>query len=77
MNASQETLSLGALIAVVVWMAAVVGSGGVTLLTLFYIVPGIALATNNGHTVSAALVWLVWLGPFGLLPLASRKVATS
>jgi hypothetical protein len=62
-------------VSVAVWLMFVVSTGGFTLLSLVYIIPGLAVASANGHPWHYGVNWLVWLGPFGLLPLFVRRTA--
>ena len=55
-----------------VWTALVVVTLGAGIISLLWIIPGIA-SRGAGRTTVNAFGWLTWFGPFGLLVTRRAK----
>ena len=59
------------------WLAALVGLAIVIPATfgaaLLWIIPGVFIKDRTNRSLVAAVNWVTWLGPFGLIPLAFGK----
>lgn len=60
---------LFAIIAWLVWVFMVVGTAGIALLSLLWLLPGLAIAHARNRTWYNAINWLMWAGPLGFVVL--------